>query len=236
MRSSIASAASSSIGGAQARTDHRMLHWSPTEATLPRQDQVREQPAIAACCAPVAGALLACDTQVDGGYRGEPIATIHGTVAASAALESVPEVNAAIAPRSRPSRCNRRGRCDRDGGRKKASREGLSRVLTAGAIVSKQRSRVSTRLMLLSVERARHEDADLACAAGGAQGQATSAAWTSRPTLDVVVCTCRAIGGRADSGGVDREARTATSATATRAVSARATISTMSSATGAKHA
>jgi hypothetical protein len=45
---------------------------------------------------PLASALLACGSQVDTDYRGEPMATLRGVVATSASLESVPEVSAAI--------------------------------------------------------------------------------------------------------------------------------------------
>lgn len=43
----------------------------------------------------LASALLACSSQVESDYRGEPIATMHGVVAASAELD-VPDVSAAI--------------------------------------------------------------------------------------------------------------------------------------------
>lgn len=46
--------------------------------------------------APLAGTLLACSSQVESDYKGEPIATLSGVVAASSSLEDVPEVEAAI--------------------------------------------------------------------------------------------------------------------------------------------
>ena len=49
-----------------------------------------------AWCVPAAGALLACSAQVQSDYKGEPMATLQGTVVArSSAL--APDVKAAIA-------------------------------------------------------------------------------------------------------------------------------------------
>lgn len=46
--------------------------------------------------APLAGTLLACSSQVESDYRGEPIATMHGVVSTRAELDSIPDVSAAI--------------------------------------------------------------------------------------------------------------------------------------------
>ena len=45
---------------------------------------------------PLAGALFACDSQVESDYPGEPMATLRGSVAAGSALTAIPDVAAAV--------------------------------------------------------------------------------------------------------------------------------------------